>query len=164
MLGVLLVTLKDLESGREKLLQFRVAGVGNKDGLERIVDSLVIGDFVFSVGFVKRRAFQFFEFGPFRVDRAGKSLDERWAKRFRDDSRESESLQDAFGKSLAPVTGEGEELAEKRPDMYFHLCSQQRAGAEEPGLDCLSRNSEQFRSFRHAHALDQPGHEHFPEP
>ena len=75
MLGVLLVTLKDLETGREEILQFRVGSVGNKDRLQRVVDRLVIGDFVVGVSLVKRCATQFLEFGALGV----RLLDERLA-------------------------------------------------------------------------------------
>jgi hypothetical protein len=53
---VLFVTLKYLQTGREKVLQSCIARIGNEHRLERIVDGLVIGDFIISVGFVKRRA------------------------------------------------------------------------------------------------------------
>jgi hypothetical protein len=42
MLGMLLVALKYLESGGQKVLQLGVAGVGNQDGFERAIDRLVV--------------------------------------------------------------------------------------------------------------------------
>src|SRR6185437_16887345 len=61
LLGVHLVALKDLEPGLEQILQFRIGRVRNEDRLERVIDRLVIGDFVVGVGLVELRAAQFLE-------------------------------------------------------------------------------------------------------
>src|ERR1700693_6230728 len=61
--GVLLVALKNLQAGLQQALQFRVAGIGNKRGLERAVDRLVIGDFVGDIGLVELGALQLAELG-----------------------------------------------------------------------------------------------------
>ena len=63
MLGVLLVTLEDLQASLQQVLQFGVVRVGDKRRLQRAVDVLVIGDFVFGVGFVEGRALQPGELG-----------------------------------------------------------------------------------------------------
>src|SRR5271155_3312895 len=75
MLCMLFVTLKDLQPGLEKVLQFWVARIGYEDSLERIVDRLVIGDFIVGVSLVERRAIQFAEFGLFGL----RLLEERLA-------------------------------------------------------------------------------------
>ncbi len=74
MLGVLLVALKYLEAGREQILQFRVCCVRNEDRLERVVDRLVISDFVVGVGLIKLRAAQFLEFGALGFGLLGERL------------------------------------------------------------------------------------------
>jgi len=59
------VSLKYLQTRLEKVLQFCVASIGNEHRLKRIVDCLVIGNFVVCIGLVERRALQFLEFGLF---------------------------------------------------------------------------------------------------
>src|SRR5437764_10606027 len=63
LLGMLLVTLKDLQASLQQVLQFGVVRVGDKRRLQRAVDVLVIGNLVFGVGFVEGRAIQFGELG-----------------------------------------------------------------------------------------------------
>ena len=55
MLRMLFVTLKYLQTRRQKIFQFRVARIGNENRLERIVDRLVVSDFVVSVGLISGR-------------------------------------------------------------------------------------------------------------
>jgi hypothetical protein len=64
LLRVLFVTLKNLQTRREKVRQFCIAGIGNEHGLKRIVECLVIGDLIIGIGFVKGGAPQFLEFRP----------------------------------------------------------------------------------------------------
>ena len=58
MLCMLFVTLKYFQACHQKVFQFWVARIGYEDGLERIVDRLVIGDFVVGISLVERRAVQ----------------------------------------------------------------------------------------------------------
>ena len=67
LLRVLFVTLKNLQARLQKVLQCRVARIGNEHRLKRIVDCLVIGDFIIGISLVERRAFQFLEFGQVSV-------------------------------------------------------------------------------------------------
>ena len=64
---MLFVTLKNLQTRREKVVQFCIAGIGNEHGLKRIVDCLVIGDLIIGIGFVKRGAPSFLSSGLFGV-------------------------------------------------------------------------------------------------
>src|SRR5450759_998262 len=61
--GVLFVALENLQAGLQQALQLRVVRVGNKRGLERAVDRLVIGDLVGDIGLVDFRALQLTQFG-----------------------------------------------------------------------------------------------------
>jgi hypothetical protein len=63
LLRVLFVTLKNLQARPQKVLQFSIARIGNEHRLKRIVDRLVVGDFIVGVGFVERGAVQFLELG-----------------------------------------------------------------------------------------------------
>ena len=69
LLRVLFVTLKNLQTRLEKVLQFCIAGIGNEHGLKRIVDCLVIGDFVVGISVVKRRALLSFPARPLALQR-----------------------------------------------------------------------------------------------
>ena len=66
---MLFVTLKNLQTRSEKVVQFCIAGIGNEHGLKRIVDCLVIGDLIIGIGFVKRGAPSFLSSGLFGVRR-----------------------------------------------------------------------------------------------
>src|SRR5260221_14368646 len=61
--GVLLMALKDLQAGLQKAFQFRIARIGNKRGVKRAIDRLVVGDFVGDIRLVEFRALQLAEFG-----------------------------------------------------------------------------------------------------
>src|SRR5436309_3361055 len=50
--GVLLVALENFQAGLQQVLQFRVARGRNELRLKRIIDRLVIGDFVVGIGLV----------------------------------------------------------------------------------------------------------------
>src|SRR5205085_6316995 len=63
LLGMLLVTLEDLQASLQQVLQFGVVRVGDKRRLQRAVDVLVVGNFVFGVGFIEVRALQSGELG-----------------------------------------------------------------------------------------------------
>ena len=53
MLGMLLVTLEDLEPRRQEILELRIARVRNERGFERSVHRFVVGNFVVRIGFVE---------------------------------------------------------------------------------------------------------------
>src|SRR5262249_49498826 len=54
-LGVLLVALEDLQSGRQQVLELGIAGRRDERALERAVHGLVVGDLVLDVGLVEGR-------------------------------------------------------------------------------------------------------------
>ena len=47
------MALENLEPGLQKTFQFGIAGRRNEGGFERVIDGLVIGDFVIDVGLVE---------------------------------------------------------------------------------------------------------------
>ena len=53
MLGVLFMTLEYLETGGQKIFQLWIAGVGDQDSLEGVVDCLVVSDLIVGVGLVE---------------------------------------------------------------------------------------------------------------
>src|SRR5579863_2057596 len=96
-------------------------------------------------------------------DRPAKHWMRIGGKGSRKKSGETEAAQHLLSQALAAGAGEGEDIAECGSDVALHFRAKQCAGAIESGLHGLGRNFEQVRGFRHAHALDQPGDEHFPE-
>src|SRR3954452_15344633 len=62
-LGVLLMTLEDLQAGLQQALELGIAGGRNELSFQRAVDRLVIGDLVGDIGLVEGRAAQLVEFG-----------------------------------------------------------------------------------------------------
>ena len=60
---MLLVALENLQPGLQQALQFRVVGGRDQQGLERAIDSLVVGDFVGGIGLVEFGALQLRQFG-----------------------------------------------------------------------------------------------------
>src|SRR4051812_1263499 len=58
MSGMLLVTLEDLQPGREQILEFTVAGVRDQGVLKCSIDLLMIGDLVLGIGLIEGGAFQ----------------------------------------------------------------------------------------------------------
>ncbi len=63
MFSVLFVTLKNLQAGREQVLEFFIAGVGNKRALQRGIDGLVVRYLVIDVGLVEVFPAELGEFG-----------------------------------------------------------------------------------------------------
>src|SRR5581483_4303336 len=61
--GVLLVTLKNLQPGLQQALQLAIAGRRDQLRLQRVVDRLVVGNFVGDVSLVECGAAEFAEFG-----------------------------------------------------------------------------------------------------
>src|SRR5689334_9372800 len=64
---VLLVTLENLQAGLEQGLEFGIARGRDELRLKRVVDGLVIGDFVRDVGFVESGAFELGKLFAFRL-------------------------------------------------------------------------------------------------
>lgn len=56
LLGVLLVTLENLEAGLEETLELGVVRRGDKGALQRIIDGLMVRDLVVDIRLVKCRA------------------------------------------------------------------------------------------------------------
>jgi hypothetical protein len=56
LLGVLLVALEYLETRGQKVLQLGIAGLGDRNGLERVVDYLMVAGLVVGVRFLEGRA------------------------------------------------------------------------------------------------------------
>src|SRR5579864_867039 len=74
LLGVLLVTLEDLQAGLQQLLQFGVARRRDERLLQRAVDGLMVGDLVLDVGLVESGAAQLGELVAFFLGLFGQRL------------------------------------------------------------------------------------------
>ena len=62
MLGVLLMTLKNLQAGPQQALELNVVRGGNERAFKRAVHGLVVGDFVGDIGLVECRAAELGQF------------------------------------------------------------------------------------------------------
>src|SRR5262249_40358510 len=73
-LGMLFMTLKDLQAGLQKALQLGIGRRWNERGFERAVDRLVVGYLVVDIGLVKRRTVQLGELGTLGIGVLGQRL------------------------------------------------------------------------------------------